>query len=187
MRKITDGYNPATWVLDVTNGASERRLGVDYADAYESSDLYKCDSCLLSMAIMVFGFNLACLPDVYESSDLYKCNTHLVCFAGPPCRHPDKTNMRTAVRRCAHEGPLFSDRFFYKGDLPGLRGQGFGSCTLGQELHEPCGRRSRSTCSIRIRSTFGVICDPLRRSAQAHGGDWLSVLPPAAIHNVEQF
>jgi len=168
VRKITDGYNPATWVLDVTNGASEHRLGVDFADAYESSDLYKCVSCRLSVAILDFGFNLAYLPDVYESSDLkvklYKCDTHLVCFAGPPCCHPDNTNMCTAVRgRCAHEGPLFSDRLF---------SQGFSSCTLGQELHEPCGRRSRSTCSIRIRSTFGVICDPcgvLRRHTEGTG------------------
>ena len=38
---IKDGYNPATWALDVTNSAAERRLGVDFADAYEASDLYR--------------------------------------------------------------------------------------------------------------------------------------------------
>ena len=39
---IKDGYNPATWALDITNTASERRLGVDFADVYESSPLYRC-------------------------------------------------------------------------------------------------------------------------------------------------
>lgn len=37
---IKDGYNPATWVLEVTNSTSERRIGKDFADEYESSDLY---------------------------------------------------------------------------------------------------------------------------------------------------
>ena len=40
--QIRDGYNPATWALEVTNGSNERRLGVDFADVYESSSLYKC-------------------------------------------------------------------------------------------------------------------------------------------------
>ena len=38
---IKDGYNPATWALDVTNSAAERRLGVDFADVYEGSSLYR--------------------------------------------------------------------------------------------------------------------------------------------------
>lgn len=38
---IKDGYNPATWALDVTNSAAERRLGVDFADVYEGSALYR--------------------------------------------------------------------------------------------------------------------------------------------------
>jgi hypothetical protein len=38
---IKDGYNPATWALDVTNSAAERRLGVDFADVYEASSLYR--------------------------------------------------------------------------------------------------------------------------------------------------
>lgn len=39
--RIRDGYNPATWALDVTNGASERRLERDFADVYEASALHK--------------------------------------------------------------------------------------------------------------------------------------------------
>ncbi|XP_059077764.1 pleiotropic drug resistance protein 1 [Cryptomeria japonica] len=38
---ITPGYNPATWMLEVTSVGSEMRLGVDFADIYRSSSLYK--------------------------------------------------------------------------------------------------------------------------------------------------
>jgi hypothetical protein len=39
--KITDGYNPATWMLEVSSSAQELTLGVDFANAYRNSDLYK--------------------------------------------------------------------------------------------------------------------------------------------------
>uniref|UniRef100_A0A7N0ZRG4 ABC transporter domain-containing protein n=1 Tax=Kalanchoe fedtschenkoi TaxID=63787 RepID=A0A7N0ZRG4_KALFE len=38
---ITDGYNPATWMLDVTTSAVEAQLGVDFAEIYAKSDLYQ--------------------------------------------------------------------------------------------------------------------------------------------------
>lgn len=39
--KIKDGYNPATWMLEVTNIGVENTLGVDFADLYLKSDLYQ--------------------------------------------------------------------------------------------------------------------------------------------------
>lgn len=39
--KIKDGYNPATWMLEVTGPAQELALGFDFADIYRKSDLYK--------------------------------------------------------------------------------------------------------------------------------------------------
>lgn len=38
---ITDGYNPATWMLEVTTSAAEEKLGVDFADIYRNSDQFK--------------------------------------------------------------------------------------------------------------------------------------------------
>jgi len=38
---IKDGYNPATWMLEVTGPAQELALGVDFADLHGKSDLYK--------------------------------------------------------------------------------------------------------------------------------------------------
>ena len=39
--KIKDGYNPATWMLEVTTAAQEHVLGVDFSDIYKNSELYQ--------------------------------------------------------------------------------------------------------------------------------------------------
>lgn len=41
MKKIKDGYNPATWMLEVTTLAQEDVLGVNFAEVYMNSDLYR--------------------------------------------------------------------------------------------------------------------------------------------------
>ncbi|KAI8558577.1 hypothetical protein RHMOL_Rhmol04G0105600 [Rhododendron molle] len=39
--KIKDGYNPATWMLEVTSPASETALGVEFSSVYENSELHR--------------------------------------------------------------------------------------------------------------------------------------------------
>ncbi|KAH7856193.1 hypothetical protein Vadar_033779 [Vaccinium darrowii] len=39
--KIRDGYNPATWMLDITAPSVEAQLGVDFVDNYANSSLYQ--------------------------------------------------------------------------------------------------------------------------------------------------
>jgi hypothetical protein len=39
--KIKDGYNPATWMLEVTTVSQELVLGVDFSDIYKNSELYQ--------------------------------------------------------------------------------------------------------------------------------------------------
>ncbi|KAJ4843034.1 transcription factor [Turnera subulata] len=39
--KVKDGQNPATWMLEVTNLATEIALGVDFAALYRNSELYR--------------------------------------------------------------------------------------------------------------------------------------------------
>lgn len=39
--KIKDGYNPATWMLEITTPAQEVALGVDFTELYKNSDLYR--------------------------------------------------------------------------------------------------------------------------------------------------
>lgn len=39
--KIEDGYNPATWMLDISTPAAEHQIGVDFAEIYSLSSLYQ--------------------------------------------------------------------------------------------------------------------------------------------------
>ncbi|GER45131.1 pleiotropic drug resistance protein [Striga asiatica] len=45
--KIKDGYNPATWMLEVTTSAQELIIGIDFADHYRNSELYKSNKSLI--------------------------------------------------------------------------------------------------------------------------------------------
>ena len=46
--KIKDGYNPATWMLEVSTSAQETALGVDFTEIYRNSDLYKRNKALIA-------------------------------------------------------------------------------------------------------------------------------------------
>ncbi|GFZ08403.1 pleiotropic drug resistance 12 [Actinidia rufa] len=39
--KIKDGYNPATWMLEVTSAGQQTALGVNFAEEYKKSELYR--------------------------------------------------------------------------------------------------------------------------------------------------
>ncbi|KAI4355694.1 hypothetical protein L6164_004442 [Bauhinia variegata] len=46
--KIKDGYNPATWMLEITTPAQEMALGVDFTDLYKNSELYRRNKVLIA-------------------------------------------------------------------------------------------------------------------------------------------
>lgn len=46
--KITDGYNPATWMLEVSSSSQEMILGADFAEIYKNSELYKRNKALIA-------------------------------------------------------------------------------------------------------------------------------------------
>jgi hypothetical protein len=39
--KIKEGYNPATWMLEVSSPQVEAQLDIDFADIFANSDLYR--------------------------------------------------------------------------------------------------------------------------------------------------
>ncbi|KAK2651448.1 hypothetical protein Ddye_011304 [Dipteronia dyeriana] len=47
VKTIKDGYNPATWMLEVSTVAQELALGVDFAEIYKNSDLYRRNKALI--------------------------------------------------------------------------------------------------------------------------------------------
>ncbi|KAI5072522.1 hypothetical protein GOP47_0012628 [Adiantum capillus-veneris] len=47
IQPITDGYNPATWMLEISSHSAEARLQVDFAQIYKDSTLYKRNQALI--------------------------------------------------------------------------------------------------------------------------------------------
>ncbi|CAI9286405.1 unnamed protein product [Lactuca saligna] len=46
--KIKDGYNPATWMLEVSTSSQEQALGFDFSDIYKNSELYGRNKALIA-------------------------------------------------------------------------------------------------------------------------------------------
>ncbi|XP_065621478.1 pleiotropic drug resistance protein 1-like [Quercus suber] len=67
--KIKDGYNPATWMLEVTSSANETALGIDFANVYRNSELYRRNKELIEqLSIPVPGSKELYFPTQYSQS-----------------------------------------------------------------------------------------------------------------------
>uniref|UniRef100_J3MLF4 ABC transporter domain-containing protein n=1 Tax=Oryza brachyantha TaxID=4533 RepID=J3MLF4_ORYBR len=69
--KITEGYNPATWMLEVSSTLAESRLNIDFAEVYASSALYRSNQELIKqLSIPPPGFQDLSFPTKYSQSFL---------------------------------------------------------------------------------------------------------------------
>ncbi|KAL0372075.1 UNVERIFIED_CONTAM: Pleiotropic drug resistance protein 1 [Sesamum calycinum] len=72
--KIKDGYNPATWMLEVTTSSQELVLGVDFADQYKGSELYTRNKALITeLSVPRPGTKNLFFPTKYSQSFLTQC------------------------------------------------------------------------------------------------------------------
>ncbi|KAI3986333.1 hypothetical protein MKX01_002178 [Papaver californicum] len=72
--KIKDGYNPATWMLEVTSAEQEGGIGVDFTDVYKNSDLYKRNKELIKeLSVAPPGTNDLYFPTMYLRSFFTQC------------------------------------------------------------------------------------------------------------------
>ncbi|KAL2544694.1 ABC transporter G family member 40 [Forsythia ovata] len=72
--KIKDGYNPATWMLEVTTSSQELVLGVDFADHYKNSDLYRRNKALIKeLSVPRPGTKDLYFPTQYSQSFVTQC------------------------------------------------------------------------------------------------------------------
>ncbi|KAG8375439.1 hypothetical protein BUALT_Bualt10G0100100 [Buddleja alternifolia] len=72
--KIKDGYNPATWMLEVTASSQELMLGVDFADLYKKSELYMRNKALIrELSVPRPGTKDLFFPTQYSQSFLTQC------------------------------------------------------------------------------------------------------------------
>nr|GLL16658.1 ABC transporter G family member 39-like [Ipomoea trifida] len=76
--KITDGYNPATWMLEITATAFEAQIGVDFADIYANSSLYQRNQELIKeLSTPPPGSNDLHFPTKYSQTFVEQCKA---CF-----------------------------------------------------------------------------------------------------------
>ena len=61
--KVSQDYNPATWMLEVTNVAVEHRTGKDFAALYAASDMYRCMQMASQSRTMIALFCSHCCWD----------------------------------------------------------------------------------------------------------------------------
>ncbi|GJN32502.1 hypothetical protein PR202_gb21016 [Eleusine coracana subsp. coracana] len=69
--KITEGYNPATWMLEVSSPLAEARLNVDFAEIYANSALYRSNQELIKeLSIPPSGYQDISFPTKYAQNFL---------------------------------------------------------------------------------------------------------------------
>ncbi|CAI9094462.1 OLC1v1030207C1 [Oldenlandia corymbosa var. corymbosa] len=72
--KIRDGYNPATWMLEITSAAQEVALGINFSEVYKSSDLYRRNKELIKeLSKPAPGSKDLYFPTQYSQSFLTQC------------------------------------------------------------------------------------------------------------------
>ncbi|PON71212.1 ABC type transporter protein [Trema orientale] len=76
--KIKEGYNPATWMLEVSSSDQEMALGVDFADIFKNSDLYRMSRGLIEeLSAPAPGSKDLHFPTQYATSLVTQC---IVCL-----------------------------------------------------------------------------------------------------------
>ncbi|ESR40384.1 ABC transporter G family member 40 [Citrus sinensis] len=74
VNKIKDGYNPATWMLEVSSSSQELALGVDFTDIYKGSELYRRNKALIEeLSKPAPGSRDLYFPTQYSQSFFTQC------------------------------------------------------------------------------------------------------------------
>ncbi|KAM6576208.1 hypothetical protein CsatB_028045 [Cannabis sativa] len=76
--KIREGYNPATWVLEVSSNVVETQLGIDFSNVYVNSNLYQRNEELIKqLSTPQEGSKDLNFPTKYSQSFMTQCKA---CF-----------------------------------------------------------------------------------------------------------
>ncbi|KAK4717280.1 hypothetical protein R3W88_015618 [Solanum pinnatisectum] len=112
---VKEGYNPATWMLDITTPAIEGQLHVDFGDIYANSDLYRRNQELIKqLSVPVPGSQDLHFPTKYSQPFVDQCKA---CFWKQHLsywRHPQYNAVRFFMT--AIIGIIFGIIFWDKGN-----------------------------------------------------------------------
>ncbi|XVE75536.1 hypothetical protein DITRI_Ditri12bG0101500 [Diplodiscus trichospermus] len=76
--KIKEGYNPATWMLEISSTAAEAQLEVDFAEIYAKSELYRrTEELIKNLSTPVPGTKDLHFPTKYSQDIFTQC---IACF-----------------------------------------------------------------------------------------------------------
>ncbi|RVW28719.1 Pleiotropic drug resistance protein 1 [Vitis vinifera] len=93
--KIKGGYNPATWMLEVTTSAQEFLLGVDFTEIYKNSNLYRRNKDLIKeLSQPAPGSKDLYFPTQYSQSFFTQCMACLWKQRRSYWRNPPYTAVR---------------------------------------------------------------------------------------------
>uniref|UniRef100_A0A5B7BKX4 Putative ABC transporter G family member 31-like n=1 Tax=Davidia involucrata TaxID=16924 RepID=A0A5B7BKX4_DAVIN len=87
---IPSGYNPATWMLEISTPAAEERIGQDFAEIYENSEKYReVEASIKHMSIPSADSEPLKFSSTYSQNALYQFRTclwkqNLVYWRSPP-------------------------------------------------------------------------------------------------------
>ncbi|KAF8696864.1 hypothetical protein HU200_036503 [Digitaria exilis] len=96
--KIEDGYNPATWMLEVTTVSQEQKIGVDFSDMYKKSELYQRNKALIKeLSQPAPDSSDLYFPTKYSRSSITQCmaclwKQNLSYWRNPPYNTVRKTS-----------------------------------------------------------------------------------------------
>uniref|UniRef100_F6GUS2 ABC transporter domain-containing protein n=1 Tax=Vitis vinifera TaxID=29760 RepID=F6GUS2_VITVI len=75
---IPDGYNPATWMLEITTPAAEERIGEDFADLYRNSENFReVEAAIKSFSVPPPGSEPLHFPTMYSQDAMTQFRTCL--------------------------------------------------------------------------------------------------------------
>ncbi|CAK9176321.1 unnamed protein product [Ilex paraguariensis] len=95
VNKIKDGYNPATWMLEVTSAAQEAALEVNFAEVYKNSELYRRNKALIKeFGTPAPGSKDLYFPTQYSQSFFTQCMACLWKQHWSYWRNPSYTAVR---------------------------------------------------------------------------------------------
>ncbi|KAJ0465473.1 putative ABC-2 type transporter, P-loop containing nucleoside triphosphate hydrolase [Helianthus annuus] len=118
VNKIKDGQNPATWMLDVTSATIEAQLGVDFAEIYANSDMYKRNQELITeLSKPTLSSQDLHFPTKYSRSIWTQCLACLWKQHWSYWRHPQYNVVRLFMTTVV--GVLFGVIFWKKGQKTG--------------------------------------------------------------------
>ncbi|TMW96780.1 hypothetical protein EJD97_006784 [Solanum chilense] len=113
--EIKEGYNPATWMLDISSPAVEAQLQVDFADIYANSELYRRNQELIKeLSIPAPGSKDLHFPTEFSQPFFEQCKA---CFWKQHLsywRHPQYNAFRFAMTTMI--GVIFGIIFWNKGN-----------------------------------------------------------------------